>query len=569
MKTRFHSNTPKKGKLLTTILIALSCAVVALLPAIAPIAKVNLVAAAQDKGGSGDIARMAQLESQLREIKALGPVEENGWQGRTHQLAYNTTVNEINSLQRRANTHTEGAGGGSLPEATFTRTGSLAAGDDTFNRPQTFNGTGCLISGVGTAVFRDVYEFQITCPTSMVAASLCAADGGNADFDSFLVIYQAPGGAQMPGFAPNGCTNALVASDDVCGDDPSVTNVPVVGGFFYVVVTSFSNNVTGNYTLFVNDGCTSMPPPPPPGMCANPTAATFVADYANNRVQRYDGTTWSVLMPTGNANGQVRGPLGVAQTSDGVTIYVADTGNSRVQRSTDSGATWTVIAKAGSSGPGDVRSPGGVAVKPDNGMVMYIADTGNHRILASTNGGTSFTVLASIGTGASQVRAPEGLAVGCDGTLFVADTGNNRIVRYPGPTPAAGTGVVVSSGPGVALNNVKLPKSLSLNLMNGDLYIADTGNSRIVVYPTGSPATAALVAGPGSFAGAVNSPNGVTVSGVGGTARVVVSDSFNNRILRSTGVAAPYTFSLLAGGAGQTGDVGSGVGQFRQPGQIR
>jgi hypothetical protein len=157
----------------------------------------------------------------------------------------------------------------------------LDAGDPTYNRVLAFaQGGGCVLSGVGTAVFYEAYEFQVVAGGS-VTATLCAAGGGAASFDSFLTIYQAAGGAQQPcPFIPGGCTNALAANDDFCSLQSEIS-ATVVAGYFYVVVTSFSNGVTGSFTLNVTQGMTPLacakrttagdcgvPPAPPNDDCA-------------------------------------------------------------------------------------------------------------------------------------------------------------------------------------------------------------------------------------------------------------------------------------------------------------
>ena len=84
--------------------------------------------------------------------------------------------------------------------------GSLDATDPTFTRPFAFT-QGSTCSTDSTHNY-DAYELQGS--AGLVTASLCT---GTA-FDSYLVLYQAPGGARINPFVPNGCTNALAANDD-------------------------------------------------------------------------------------------------------------------------------------------------------------------------------------------------------------------------------------------------------------------------------------------------------------------------------------------------------------------
>jgi hypothetical protein len=151
------------------------------------------------------------------------------------------------------------------PLGTFT--GSITTNDPTFQRPNAFTqGGSCSTSSTGAGVHYDVYELT-TASTATIQASLCAAGGGSANFDTFLAIYQAPGGAQQPGFIPNGCTIAQAANDDFCGSASQI-QANVVAGYYYVVVTQYStssNSCTGglcygDYTLALSQSsCTPVP----------------------------------------------------------------------------------------------------------------------------------------------------------------------------------------------------------------------------------------------------------------------------------------------------------------------
>lgn len=54
---------------------------------------------------------------------------------------------------------------------------------------------------------------------------------------------------------------------------------------------------------------------------------------------------------------------------------------------------------------------------------MYVADTGNHRVQAFTPIGGYLTRWGTHGTGDGQFRYPEGIGVGWDGNVYVTDGG--------------------------------------------------------------------------------------------------------------------------------------------------
>jgi tripartite motif-containing protein 71 len=76
------------------------------------------------------------------------------------------------------------------------------------------------------------------------------------------------------------------------------------------------------------------------------------------------------------SRGQFQAPRGIAVDAHGF-VYVADTGNDRIQKFSGDGA---FIAKWGSLGAGDgqFNQPVDLAVDPDG--VIYVAEEGNHRI---------------------------------------------------------------------------------------------------------------------------------------------------------------------------------------------
>lgn len=80
-------------------------------------------------------------------------------------------------------------------------------------------------------------------------------------------------------------------------------------------------------------------------------------------------------------------------------------------------------------GVGDLKDPGDICVAPDK--TIYIADSGNNRIIHI---GKDFTALKTItefdNNGKTDTfKTPRGICVTSDGHLYVADTGNSRIVH--------------------------------------------------------------------------------------------------------------------------------------------
>lgn len=281
----------------------------------------------------------------------------------------------------------------------------------------------------------------------------------------------------------------------------------------------------------------------------------YVADTANNRIQRStnEGSTWQLVgLGPGTGLGQFNAPKGITTNFANTLIIVADTGNNRIQRSTDGGNSWQVIATPGTS-PTQVNAPQGVAYDQTNDK-LYVSDTGNNRILVATTISTTpaFSIFAGATAGSlvGKVNQPRGIAVDNAGAVYVADTTNNRIqVNATG----LATDWAIFAAPGSAVGKVFTPSGIYVNDKN-IVYVADTGNNRIQVNNKG---TWSVYLSAGTVVGTVKAPQGVTSSLAG---NLFVGDTGNNRVQRknlSTGV------TTVVGVSGTT------VGKFNQPTGVR
>src|SRR5262249_15207472 len=114
-------------------------------------------------------------------------------------------------------------------------------------------------------------------------------------------------------------------------------------------------------------------------------------------------------------------PSGVAADSLG-NVYVADTGNNTIRKTSADGVVTTLAGTPGVAGATDGKgtdaqftSTEGVAVDSDG--TVYVADTGNRTIRRIAPDGTVSTLT---GTGAqAQFSNPTALAVGATGDLYV------------------------------------------------------------------------------------------------------------------------------------------------------
>ena len=144
------------------------------------------------------------------------------------------------------------------------------------------------------------------------------------------------------------------------------------------------------------------------GVKGDPAGGVYVGNTSNNRVDQFapDATHRGSFGTNGRGNGVFMQPKSAAVGKDGA-LWVADTFSDRVQKLTAAGEPLASHNRVGTFGPapggdpGEFRNPYGVAIDPASGAV-YVADTGNDRIQRFD--GTSWTVVAG-----TTFNAPRGV----------------------------------------------------------------------------------------------------------------------------------------------------------------
>jgi DNA-binding CsgD family transcriptional regulator/sugar lactone lactonase YvrE len=190
---------------------------------------------------------------------------------------------------------------------------------------------------------------------------------------------------------------------------------------------------------------------PAGGLAIARDGTLYIADRAHNLVWRFANGEKSIYAGTGDGafsgdggaarSAMLNWPTGLALDQGG-NLFIADTLNSRI-RKVDTRGTITTVAGDGTDGDtGDggpatqahLSIPYGVAVGADGTLV--IADTGNNRLRLVTPANQIVALAGSASGGfsgddgpaiAAQLRAPGGVAFDANGDLFVADTWNHRV----------------------------------------------------------------------------------------------------------------------------------------------
>ena len=269
------------------------------------------------------------------------------------------------------------------------------------------------------------------------------------------------------------------------------------------VVTRFAGNIVNNNPCGSEDGAGNVARVNGAnGVATDGAGNVYVADTFNNKIRKITPAgVVSTLAGSGafgfadgpGTTAQFRSPRAVAVDAAG-NVYVADAQNQLIRQVTPAGVVTTVAGLAVTSGSADgtgsvarFNNPYGIAV--DNAGNLYVGDANNNTIrkiapggVVTTLAGTAGTCCFNDGTGsAARFNGPRGVAVDGAGTVYVADTFNQRIRQVT----AAGVVTTLAGsfrnggfdGPAASarFNN---PEGIAVDAA-GVVYVADTTNDTI------------------------------------------------------------------------------------------
>ncbi len=232
-------------------------------------------------------------------------------------------------------------------------------------------------------------------------------------------------------------------------------------------------------------------------------------DFTTNRVENVAGTGDRAFGGDGGPANEAKLdlPSSVACDSKG-NILVSDQANYRIRLIDPNGIIRTICGTSvpgysGDGGPAvlaQLRAPRGQAAPPAGRIAVdlldqvYIADSGNHAVrlidaqgIIHTIAGTGVPGYSGDGGPATQAQlnTPSDVAIGRDGSVYVADT-MNHVVRKIRPDgvieTVAGTGEQGFEGDGGPATRARLDRPYGLEVApNGKIFIADTHNHRFRV----------------------------------------------------------------------------------------
>jgi len=274
---------------------------------------------------------------------------------------------------------------------------------------------------------------------------------------------------------------------------------------------------------------------------------TTVVDVTTMANSRWNST--GITVASGNGNSSILNPYAIF-VDDQYNMYIAEKENSRISKWPPN-ANGLSSASVFETASGQLNLPPSLYVNSVTGYI-YVADESNNRVVCFTNGSTIGYNVTSILSGTSP--AVSGIYLDPNGTIFITDTGQNRIYNWFTNQTAVG-----GQGAGSNESQLNQPKRFFID-SNYTFYVADSGNSRVQKWLRGAMSgnTVAGGYGVGSNESQLSSPLGVVVDSQG---NVLVCDTSNNRVQMWTpGATIGQT---IAGNS--NGTAGSGAMELNSP----
>jgi len=253
----------------------------------------------------------------------------------------------------------------------------------------------------------------------------------------------------------------------------------------------------------------------------------YVLDSRNGRIQVFDAETLQFIGVFGGPGTQpgafeinkFDGPNGGLGVGPDGSIFATDTWQNdfgRINHYNPEGqAANPIILPPGEN----FYSPRGLAVSPQDGS-LYVADTGNKRIVKFNPAGGFGGVIVK-----SDLNEPVGVAISPQGVIYVCDVAGKRIVAFN----SAGQFVRQWQIFGWNSPNVEWIEPYIAIDAKGFVYVSDSTTNTIYRFdPTGQ--NVAQGGGEGSGLGQLNSPKGLAIDSKG---FLYIADSMNHRVVKA------------------------------------
>jgi len=247
----------------------------------------------------------------------------------------------------------------------------------------------------------------------------------------------------------------------------------------------------------------------PSGLDVDISGNVYVALTGDNQVARFNPTKTSFQLDgsfgtagvigaddksSGSGSGEFNAPFDVAVSSDGTQIAVSDSGNNRIQSFSTSDGTFISAFGQPGNGAGQFNTPKGLTY--DSAGYLYIVDSGNDRVVLAQSGEV-INAAGTAGSALGQFQGPVNLGVDHRG-IYVADTGNSRVQSFTPATTDDGGQSIPFKFLQATSTQLGLTQPSGVTLIDDSLtekvYVADTGNNRVILYTIPSQDADALQA---------------------------------------------------------------------------
>jgi sugar lactone lactonase YvrE len=307
-----------------------------------------------------------------------------------------------------------------------------------------------------------------------------ACSGGGTTVTTLSSLDSVPSAAASPTTAP------LITGTSTSPPSPSTTTREAEGP---AAVASYEQ------VLVVGDG-DGVEFLGPNHLAHDADGNLYVTEFGGGRVFVFSptGELLQQFAGVGDEVGQLSGPTGIAVDAEGF-VYVGESGTSRVQKFDPEGNPVALWGQFG-VGPGEFGSAMGVGINDQLGRV-YVADHVNSRIHVYTIDGDLLFMFprggdfTHIGNEPDQMWLPIGVDVAADGTVYVVDSGNQRVQKF---TPDGELIAVLSPLPVLA------PQVISVE-DDGSYWLSGPRDQDIVHFSPTGELLGRLVPPEGGFAG--------------------------------------------------------------------
>ncbi|MGZ8891124.1 MAG: NHL repeat-containing protein [Nitrososphaeraceae archaeon] len=168
----------------------------------------------------------------------------------------------------------------------------------------------------------------------------------------------------------------------------------------------------------------------------NPSSI-LVSDTKNHRIMRFnknDGIFISSWGSFGSGPREFSSPKGLTVDTRNNYIYVADTGNNRIQKFNLDGRYLSMSNKIVSEPFLDkdkLELDSQSSLDIDIHGNIYVADTNHHQVVKISPTSNNITKWGFFGNGPGEFSSPRGISVNHEGKyIYVADTANDRIQKF-------------------------------------------------------------------------------------------------------------------------------------------